>query len=186
VRPSLEILKDFKMELAVEQVVYFMSFSEYKAQQVQYNLTIQATVASSLDGVTPDAVTDIVVGNAALRTASAHTRGAVSLAGTNSACLLAYKVTVHDPVLKYDDLRAQLIQSANSGGMDVALHHYASVYGATQLSNCTFSVPMVANVYEHTVSSKLTGVQIAGLVIGVVLAVALIGVFAAFLYYRKE
>ena len=41
-------------------------------------------------------------------------------------------------------------------------------------------------MYEHTVSLKLTGVQIAGLVIGVVLAVALIGVFAAFLYYRKE
>lgn len=168
------------------QVVYFMSLSEYEAQQVQYNLTIQATVASSMDGVTPDAVTNIIVGNVALRTASTHTRGAVPLVGANSACSLAYTVTVRDPVLKYEELRAQLIESASSGGMDVALRYYASVYGATQLNNGTFSAPAVTNMNEHNASSKLTGVQIACLVIGIVLALALIAGFVGFLYFRKE
>eukprot|EP01032_Pedospumella_encystans_P037219 gene37219-42156_t len=54
VRPTSPAVKNFELVVDVAQTVYFMEFDKYVAQQVLYNLTIQNTVAASMDGVTAE------------------------------------------------------------------------------------------------------------------------------------
>jgi len=162
------------------QTVYFMEFDKYVAQQVLYNMTIQNTVAASMDGVTAERVTDIVVGRSSL----AGARDAVgSLAGviaTNQICDLKYTVKVYDPVLTVDAMRMQLIEAAVSGQMDNDLRSYAQSIGLTELVNATFSAPLLVSALpQRGTSSQMTGVMIAGLVIGVIFFLAML----AFIFF---
>jgi hypothetical protein len=158
-----------------------MTLDNYNAQKAAYNLTIQHTVADAMDGVTPERVTNILVTPTA--TGSAH-RGLFSIstaAASVEAVFLAYTVEVHDPTLSFDELKAQLIEAASSGAMDEDLHNYAAVYGAENLANGTFSAPTVQQVRaQRSSSSKLTGAQITGLVIGIVLCLVLLATAVAF------
>jgi hypothetical protein len=140
-----------------------MRMVDYEVQQAAYNRTIQHTVASSLDGVAPEQVSDIAV-----RAGSAA-----------SSCSLEYSVRVFDPRLTYDAVRAQLMESASLGRMDTHLHEYAEDFGITNLVNGTFVDVRVSNSggvsgRGHS-TSGLTGVAIAGVVVGVCLALVLAG-----------
>lgn len=166
-----------------------MSEANYNAQKVEYNRTIQATVAASMDGVTPDRVTDIVVGAASASTRSNGVRGSANLRQINAVdqCSLKYSVRVNDPVLTFEALRDQLSSAAAAGQMDTDLRHYASVFGAANLNNGTFAAPQVTNAaVMRPNSEKLTGAEIAGLVIGVVLFVALLATLVMFVVHTKK
>jgi len=154
-----------------------MTVESYNAQRATYNLTIQSTVAASMAGVSPEKVTNIVVGAAAdvpVRVGSfrgsptAHAGGAVA-----QSCSIAYTVTVNDPLLTFEALRDQLVESAASGQMDAHLHHYADVFGVSGLVNGTFTAPQVTNAAPHVPSEQMTGAQIAGIVVGAVMGVVL-------------
>ncbi len=65
--------------------------------------------------------------------------------------------------------------------MDANLQVMVAIFGLTNLANGTFFMPLLSTAGEgHTSSSQLTGVQIAGLVIGVVLFVTLLIVLVQF------
>jgi len=167
-----------------------MSEDNYNAQKVEYNRTIQATVAASMDGVTPDRVTDIVVGpTISSRSTGVRGRGGVSShSGTAvDQCSLKYTVRVTDPVLTFDVLRDQLASAAATGQMDNDLRHYATVYGAANLNNGTFAEPQVSNTaVMRAGSGQLTGAQIAGLVVGIVLCIALLITLVVFVLHVKK
>ena len=174
-----------------------MTKANYDAQKAEYNRTIQYTVAASMDGVTPDRVTDIDVQLSTSARTSSRTSGQGSVRGAsgveshagavNDACALSYKVKVYDPLLSYEDIRAQIVEAASSGRMDEDLHFFAAQFNATQLHNGTFSLPQVSNgLPQRATSSQLTGAQIAGLVIGVLLFVALLVVLCVFATREKN
>lgn len=72
-------------------------------------------------------------------------------------------------------LRAELVQAAQEGRMDTNLQFYATQFGATGLNNGTFALPLVTNAaVQRGSSSQLTGVMIALLVIGVIMALGLV------------
>lgn len=64
----------------------------YNAKKVAYNVTFQETIAASLDGITPQGVTDIQVTDQTANDArvSAHAGGAVP------QCSLQYTLTKFD------------------------------------------------------------------------------------------
>jgi len=173
-----------------------MTEENYNAQKIEYNRTIQATVAASMDGVTPDRVTDIVVGAASTSSRSTGVRGGRDSGGGGVSshagpavdqCSLKYTVRVTDPMLTFDALRDQLFSAAATGKMDSDLHHYAAMHGAANLNNGTFAEPHVSNAaVMRGASGQLTGAQIAGLVIGVVLCVALLATLVMFVLYQKR
>lgn len=157
-----------------------MTVDNYNAQKAVYNRTIQATVAAAMDGVSPDRVTDIVVGTTSTSTVGRQLRGAVHLAA-NPPCFLSYTVRVFDPTVTFDSLRAQLTESAASGKMATDLQYFASLYNATNISNGTFAEPSVTDIGGGDFSSdKLTGGAIACIVIGVCMFLALIAVAVMF------
>ena len=156
-----------------------MAADQYFAQQAAYNTTIQNTVAASMEGVVPDRVTDIFVEE--IPEGSERSYAAVK------TCFLAYKVTVHDPLLSYEVLREQLMQAAATGEMDDDLHHYAEMFGLPELANVTFSVPLIANtVSQRSAKKMLTGAQIACLIIGIFMFFALLATAMHYLQQRNH
>jgi hypothetical protein len=141
----------------------FITPQDYFAEKAAHNLTIQHTVAISMDGVRPDAVTDIVVTDAAGSVVQRSERASVT-----DSCRLSYTITVHDPQLTYDVLRYQLIEAARAGAMDENMHMYAAEFGADNLAHGTLSAPVVRNAAddESGDEEKLSAGEIAGLVIG--------------------
>jgi hypothetical protein len=111
-----------------------MSIAGYNSQEAAYNRTIQHTVASSMDGVAPEQVSDITVKAVATPPATAA-----------SVCSLSYTVRVFDPRLSYKKLIDQLDESASSGNMDENLRSYAARFGISDLVNGTFVHLSVSN-----------------------------------------
>jgi len=164
--------------------VYFIDKGKYDAQQAAYNKTIQYTVADSIDGVVPERVTDIEVEEEEEEAgrSSFRNNGAVSSAAfVDKPVRLRYKITMFDPVYTVAMLRAELVQAASEGRMDTALRFYAAQFGATGLANGTFALPQVTNAaVQRDSSSQLTGVMIALLVIGIVMALCLVAAWLSF------
>jgi len=165
------------------QVVTSIDKDEYDAQKVASNLTIQHTVADALEDVIPERVTDIVVeeeeegGRSSFR----NSGGLVSSAVTARPVRLKYKISMRDPLYTVEKVRTKLVQAVMEGKMDSGLRFYAAQFGATGLTNGTFAVPLVTNAaVQRDSSSQLTGVMIALLVIGVIMAVTLITAWSWF------
>ena len=132
-------------------------------------------MADAVDGATPERVTDIVVEEEEEDGGRTSVRTGVRRSATARPVLLKYKVTVTDPLYTAAQLRAELVQAAQEGKMDVNLRFYAAQFGAAGLNNATLAVPQVTNAAEQRDSSEqLTGVEIALLVIGVVMAMCLV------------
>ena len=159
-----------------------MNLTDYTTYQVSYNKTIQSTVASCVSGALASDVTDIVV-----QSNSARAGGVRSLADEidPTSNLLSYKVYVRDPLIMMSMVTAELQQAVSSGAMDAYLHRYAAQQGIGHLGNATFAAPLVTSAsIGRDASEKLTGTEIAMIVIGVVLAVSLIATSAAYATHR--
>ena len=198
-RPTVPALKDYELTVDVDQVgrfgifaiVFIQKLLNYvhiavqdassidpeacASQQDACDLTIKNTMADAVNGATPERVTDIVIeeeeeegGRSSLR------NGVVSRAATTRSVRLKYKITVFDPVYTVNNLRAELMQAAQSGQMDSSLRFYAAQFGAAGLANGTLAVPQVTNAaVQRDASSQLTGVMIALLVVGVIMALGM-------------
>ena len=157
-----------------------MTLRAYESQKVQCNLTIQHTVAASLEGVLPEGATEIKV------TEGTRRRNLRALADSQSI-LLKYKVTVYDPVLSAEVLRQQLVARARSGDMDQAFQAFAVMFNANSLQNCTFAEPRVTvlNVAQNEKEDTFTNSAIAGIVVGAFMFLVLL-VVGGWLYVRRE
>lgn len=148
--------------------------ADCNAQQAACNQTIQHTVADSTNGVVPDRVTDIVVEEEEEEEGRiAYHNGVAVYATSTKSARLKYKITVFDPELTVEKLRSRLTQAARDGSMNAGFRKYAAQFGATRLMNATLALPRVTNAaVQRDTSAQLTGVQVALLVIGVVVALA--------------
>jgi len=185
-RPTLEMVKPYEVVLGIEQDVYFVSLEAYVSQKVQCNLTIQHTVASSLEGLVPERVTDIEV----TETESTRNDGNRFLAAAVvlSPVLLKYKVTVFDPVLSAEVLSKQLITKVQSGDMDQAFRAFAVMFNATRLENGTFSEPRITVLNKAYHGDPANSGEIAGFVLGgfLFLLVLTVGVWIFVKWLKKE
>lgn len=171
------------------QRIYGITAAEYLTHKTVCNLTIQHTVASVM-GVVPQQVAGIVIVEemdepvkaSELRSA-AHT----SAARTVSSCSLSYKVTADEPYVLFEVLKERLMDAVATGQMEKSLSHYAAVFNVSQLANSTFGIPLVTNAAtERPAQKRLTGPQIAGLVLGCFLFFALLATFVLFLQQQKQ
>ena len=164
-----------------------MTKAAYDAQKAAINSTIQHTVADVTVLVTPERVTDIVVEEeeeegGRMRNAN----DVVAHAAAVTFVRLKYKITVTDPELTTEKLRAKLMQATAAGVMNARLRHYAAQFGATNLNNGSFALPQVTNAaVQRDSSGRLTGVMIALVVIGVIMALVILTV-VTILFCKKQ
>lgn len=157
-----------------------MSVETYNAQKAENNRTIQHAVSSSMDGVSPDGVTNIVVTTSATARTNSI-RGAVRSGGSagslavGESCFVRYTLKVYDPTLTFDTLRAQLVGASNDGTLDGHMRHYAAIFGASELTNATTTaLDMVDVPADSGKSNALSTGAIVGIALGGVLFAAIV------------
>ena len=108
-----------------------------------------------------------------------------SLASTSVK--LKYKIFVNDPLLTVDLLRTKLMQAEEDGPLDASLQHFAVQFGATALSNGTFtSTRVTRDSVNREASVQLTGPMVALLVIGIFMALAVMLVGICYVQRGKQ
>lgn len=166
--------------------------AEYDEHLAASNLTIQHTVADAVDGIVPERVTDIVVeeeeeegGRSWPYSNMRHSQ--VMLLVSMPSIMIRYKITLKDPTVAIETVRAQLQQAAREGVMDRSLRIYAAQFGATNfLQRESFGEPQVtaASTLDRTSSRELTGVQVALLVVGILLGLAALALMLYFVHHQ--
>ena len=156
-----------------------MDETSYNAQKAAFNVTFQQTIAATLDGITPQGITDIEVTDKAAAGRVWSNAGEVV-----PQCSLKYKLTMFDAQVEFDVFRAQLVEAVSAGTMDAHFRHYAGMHG---IDNSSYFGEAQASVVEDRASSSaLTGVMIAGIVIGVLLAISIVGFIVAFFLLQEK
>ena len=152
-----------------------MTTTAYYANQAANNLTLQNAIAGCMTRVSPNQITNIAV------TPTITTTTSRRLLGGDNTCVVHYKVEVHDPSLTYASLTAELKESTKSGNFDHLLHQFALDFNATALRNCTVDALVTENnnILKKE-PAKLTDTGIAGLAVGIVLAILLMLVIVLF------
>lgn len=163
-----------------------MNKADYDAQKAQCNLTIQHAVAATVPGGTPERVTDIVV-----EEEEEERKGnmrAFAASGPLRPVSLKYKVTVFDPLLSAEVITQQLIDKARSGDLANAFRSFALVFNATSMQNCTLSEPKITVLNEAHYNDPANRGEIAGIVVGGFLFVAIltVGVWLLVKWLKKK
>lgn len=134
-----------------------------------------------MEGVIPERVTNIVIGEAAVKTGNMR-----ALATAAPPVSLKYKVTVYDPVLSADTLTAQLKAKVQSGDMDNAFRAFAVLFNATKMQNGTFTEPKVTLLNDDDGEGTLYSVGfIVGLTVGGTLFLCMV-IMVVFAYRKKN
>jgi len=152
----------------------------YNAQKAAFNVTFQQTIAASLEGITPEGITDIEVRD------KAATGGRIwsNVGEVVPQCFLQYKLTMFDAQVEFAVFSAQLVEAVSAGTMDDYFRHYAGMNGIDNSSY--FGEPQASLDGERASSGALTGVMIAGIVIGVLLAISMVGFIVAFFLMQEK
>mmetsp|Transcript_20320 Transcript_20320/g.34010 ORF Transcript_20320/g.34010 Transcript_20320/m.34010 type:complete len:335 (+) Transcript_20320:71-1075(+) len=152
--------------------------AEYQQDLVANNQSVQEAVSSVMNETSPSDITNIETEDISDRRLRSNGRKLAS-----SAVRLTYLVFVRDDAVTYDSLTNQLKVGTEDGSLDAALKFFAQANGATQLValNATFGEPTTENSFsEGDASDDLTGAQIAGLLVGIFLLIALIALIVMF------
>lgn len=163
-----------------------MTKAEYDAQKAAANQTIQHTVANVTD-VLPERVIDIVVEEEEEEEEEGGRARYFGVAAARSV-RLKYKITVYDPTITVEKLRAGLVQATRNGKMDAGLRYYSAQFGTASLTRgSTFGEPQVTSAaVQRDASERLTGVEVALVVIGVTVGLTLMVVFLLLRCYWEE
>ena len=163
----------------VQQTVHNLDVATYNAQKAAFNVTFQETIAAALEGVTPEGVSEIdVIDQASSGRVWANAGEVVP------QCSLKYKLTMFDAQVDFAAFRAQLVEAASAGTMDAYFRHYAGLHG---IDNSSYFGDAQASLSgDRASSSALTGVMIAGIVIGVLLAISIVGFIVAFFLVQEK
>jgi len=165
--------------LDVTQTVHNLDVVTYNAQKVAFNVTFQQTIAATLEGITPEGITDIKVTDKAENGRVWYNAGEVV-----SQCSLKYKLTMFDAQVEFDVFQAQLVEAVSTGMMDAHFRHYAGMHGIDNSSY--FGEAQASLSGDRASSSALTGVMIVGIVIGVLLAISIVGFIVAFFLVQEK
>lgn len=165
-----------------EQVLNNVSPEQYQANKVGFNITFQAALSASMAGTKPSDIQEISV--------TATNGGAIIVSNRHlatSLSLLKYTVRTHLDGATYQSLSTQLMNATTSGMLDNHLHYYAAVYNVSELANGTVFATVTNNLLvPRDASDKLTGAQIAGLVIGIILCLGLLATCVFFFLANQK
>mmetsp|Transcript_44945 Transcript_44945/g.78475 ORF Transcript_44945/g.78475 Transcript_44945/m.78475 type:complete len:908 (-) Transcript_44945:191-2914(-) len=165
------------LELAVTQTVNNLDVATYEANRAAYNVTFQQTIAATLDSITPQGITAIRV-SARARRVTVHADAEVPQS------TLQYTLTMFDAQVEFDVFQAQLVEAVSTGMMDAHFRHYAGMHGIDNSSY--FGEAQASLSGDRASSSALTGVMIVGIVIGVLLAISIVGFIVAFFLVQEK
>jgi hypothetical protein len=129
--------------------------------------------------VTPEDVINVKATSSTTRVASGSRR---NNAGTPTA-LITYTVNFHDNTFKetYSSVTSALKDAASSGTMDDLLQSFAVTFSAPGLEIGSVDPPATTSEETPRPKSKLlSGPQIAGLIIGIFVALGLLAVVVVF------
>jgi hypothetical protein len=163
-------------------------YAQYETHKAAMNLTIQHAVASCMQGVPADQVTDISMQPArATRRSLRGTAWAVRAATSDEYSVVSYQVTSHDSQITVGALKAQLTNASTTGQLQEALRHYAVVYSVQHMYNVTAGPPDIVNVGDGLGSGqKQSTAQLAAAGAGAVLGVVVLVGGMAYLVHQKH
>lgn len=150
-----------------------------------FNLTIQHTVAATVDGLLPERVMDITITGGDIAVSRERLRGtlrSVDRAAAPLSVVLSYKIAIFDSLLTLAKLRESLTLAAREGTMNRDLRFYAAQFGAIGMTYSTLVEPHTVAIVSPPVDapSRLSTVQIVCLVVGIIVGMMLFAVFLAF------
>ena len=145
----------------------------YNNNRAACNATIQQAVSSVMPGTQASDVQDIIVSDGDSRTSRALQIGST----TN----VQFTVRTYLTGATYESLSSQLTEAAVTGTLTAQVKFFAALLNAPELLNATVSAITTENeLVGREGSEKLTGSMIAGLVIGIFMA---LGFIAAVVYF---
>ena len=161
--------------------MYNLDVAIYSEQKTAYNVTFQQTIATTLDGIAAQSVTDIQV-----EQISPAGRIRVNADGTVPRCALTYTLTVYDAQLAFSVYRTQLVAAVRAGTMDTHFRYYAGMHGIDNSSHFG-DVKVFLQKDDSSASRGLTNAEIAAIVVGSALGVTLfVGACIAFCGRRRR
>jgi cell wall integrity and stress response component len=160
----------------VTQVVSGCSYESYQSQQSEFTNTLMNAVVSSVSGITIDDFAYFKVSS----TISTNSH-MLQLATTSSGILLTYSLSTNNAQVTTTSLTDQLVSATSNGVFNNFMSYYADVYSATGLDGA-YTQPATVTTPEVDTSDDegLSGGAIAGIVIGVLAGVGILG---SLLYY---
>lgn len=202
--PSVQPTVSTLVEFSASQEISGLDEDTYNSNTTAYNLALSSSIAACMDGVNPDNIDDLTVSDNDRRRKLSNrprknnvrkiTAEIFMVFGENRRGLdesdsietsYVVKVQTGDSSVGYDDLSSQLQTAVEDGQFNDYMTEYGEKYGATGLINATSSSVTTENLETSGSSSDdgLSDGEIAGIVIGVL---AFVGIIGAITYFKKK
>jgi hypothetical protein len=173
------------------QIINNIALNEFDTDVSLYTATLKDVIAACMDGVSPEEIIDMVVEDVTSSAVAASLlRGADVTVQSSSSIRVTYTVTVtvtDDGT--YGTLSSELVDAVNSGEFNDYLDEYGNSTGAVYLVGATSNSVTITNINVNDDSSDgsgLSGGAIAGIVIGVLAFLALLGAVGYYQFQRKH
>lgn len=152
-----------------------LQVADYTSNKALYTSTLQAGISESI-GVSPSSIVYVSISE------PSDVGGGRKLQGGGSTVELSYSVKVNSVTQTFEALSHAVEVAVGDGSMQADINHAADISGAEALQTATLDTSV--HIQDRTIprgdSVLLTGTQIAGLIIGIFLCLALIAVVVFF------
>jgi hypothetical protein len=151
---------------------------EFAANKEEFTTILQQGIAASMTGVSSDEIYEVLISTIVSDDDSSEEGRRLS-----SMTVLSYDVRLWSSTSTTEDFITELTTASNNGDLQ---NNIVAAAGTTTLTNLVIS-SFSANdrLFKRGSSEKLTGTQIAGLVIGIVLFLVLFAFVVSFIVANK-